>query len=790
MMKKVGISAVILQLFLLLSANAFANSTIEKTQTIRGQVIDQDSKTTLIGANIIIIDSDPIQGTSTDLDGYFRLENVAVGRFNLKVTCMGYEERIIPNILVGSGKEVVLEIELKESFYKIQDAIITATSHKSEALNEMAMVSAKAFSVEETKRYAGSFNDPARLVSGYAGVIGNVSGNNDIIVRGNSSKGILWRLDGMDIPNPNHFSDETSTGGPINALNSSMLNNSDFFSGAFAPEYGNAYSGVFDMKLRNGNNEKREYTISLGIIGMEATLEGPFSKNYKGSYLINYRYSSLDLLDQAGVVDYYGVPKYQDISFKFHLPTKKAGTFQLIGFGGLSSIYQEDFDEINEDSLTRTADLGADVGFGAIKHIYPVNDKTFITSYISATGTRNSYEYNRRYANGVWYKAYYNEFMNTTLRASTNINSKISTHHRIKAGITYSDLAFDMLAREDALGSGTFNTKLNTNDIAGLVQAYINWKYRLAEDLTLVSGVHYMQFLLNNSSAIEPRVGLDWNFAPKQSLSFGFGMHSKVESISTYFATVEDEITGNISTPNENLGLSKSMHYVLGYANQINKNVSLKTEIYYQHLYNLAVENDPNSMFALNNKITGFEDKDLVNEGTGYNYGLELTLERFFANNYYFLITGSLYDSKIKAMDGELRNSRFNGNYAGNLMIGKEWKVGKESKNKTIGLNTKITVFGGGYYTPIDLQASIDAGYEMYQDDQYLAEKSDDVFMLNFALTYRRNREKTTHELKLDFQNATNNQALIQEYYNDIDQSVEKFYQQKIFPTIFYIIQF
>lgn len=788
-MKKLNnILKITLLLFITIASNQAYSSTMQ-TQTIRGRIIDQDSKRSLIGANIIIIGSEPFKGTGSDLDGYFRLDDVHVGRVNLRVTCLGYEEKIVPNILVGAGKEIVLEIELVESLIKIEEVVITSNGHKSEPLNEMATVSAKAFSVEETKRYAGSFNDPARMVSGYAGVTGDAMGNNDIVVRGNSPKGILWKLDGIDIPNPNHFSNEGSTGGPINALNSSMLNNSDFFSGAFAPEYGNAYSGVFDMKLRIGNNEKREYSVSLGVIGMEATLEGPFSKNYKGSYLINYRYSSLDLLDKAGIVDYYGVPKYQDIAFKFHLPTKKAGTFQLVGFGGISSIYQEDFAEENEDSLTRTSEFGADVGFVALKHIYPVNDKTFITSYISASGTQNNNIYDKSDAADDWYTAYYDEFINTSLRVSTNLNTKINAQHRIKMGVTYSDLGYDMFAKEDALNSGAFNTNLDTDGRAGLIQAYANWKYRIQEDLTLVTGIHYMHFLLNNSNSVEPRIGLDWKFAPKQSLSFGYGIHSKVESISTYFATVENT-DGTFSTPNEDLGFSKSMHYVIGYSNRISKNVNLKTELYYQHLYDLAVENDPTSMFALNNIRSGYTNRELVNEGIGYNYGLELTLERFFADNYYFLITGSLYESKIKAMDGELRNSRFNGNYAGNILFGKEFKVGKTSKNKTLGLNAKVSLIGGHRYTPLDLQASIDAGYGIYQEDKFFAYKADDIFILNVALTYRRNREKTTHELKLDFQNATNNQAFVMEYYDDMKQKIEYGYQLPIFPTVIYTIQF
>jgi hypothetical protein len=341
----------LLILFLALSTKAETNRLSE--QTVRGKVIDQDSKSPIIGASVIIVGSNPIMGTSTDLDGNFRIEKVPVGRIELQISYLGYEKKSIPNIVVGSGKEPVLTIEIIESIVKLEDIVVTGQRRKQEALNEMATVSAKVFTVEETKRYAGTFNDPARMVSAFAGVTGDPSGNNDIIVRGNSPKGILWNLEGVEIPNPNHFANEGASGGPINALNGAMLANSDFFSGAFAPEYGNAYSGVFDMKLRTGNNEKQEYSLSGGALGFDGTIEGPIKEGYGGSYLVNYRYSSLGLLDDLGIVDFFGVPKYQDISFKINLPTQNAGSFSIFGLGGLSSIDQKDFDETNEDYVQR-----------------------------------------------------------------------------------------------------------------------------------------------------------------------------------------------------------------------------------------------------------------------------------------------------------------------------------------------------------------------------------------------------------------------------------------------------
>ena len=521
---------------------------------------------------------------------------------------------------------------------------------------------------------------------------------------------------------------------------------------------------------------------------MEATLEGPFKKDYAGSYLVNYRYSSLAILDKAGVVNYYGIPQYQDGSFKVALPTQKAGTFFLIGFGGKSSIFQEDVDE-ETDYVRSAADYFADVGFVGLSHVYPISDKTFIKTSLSLSGTENAVDYNKRHDNGDWYLAYQDEYINTSARISTCVNTKINARHRFKIGATYSHLGYKMFAKSDNLGTGTFNTELDTDGNTGLLQGYINWKYRITEDLTLVSGLHYMQLMLNNSYSIEPRLALKWDINKTQSLSFGAGIHSKQESISTYFATV-DNGDGTYTTPNENLGLSKAAHYVLGYNNRFSKNMNLRMEVYYQQLFDLAVENDINSTFVLNNIRGGYDNRELVNQGSGKNYGLELTLERFFADDYYFLLTSSLYESKLTAMDNIERNSRYNGNYASNLLIGKEFKVGNRAKNKVIGVNTKISLIGGHRFTPLDLDASIAEGDGVYDETQRFAKRGDDIFMMNLALTYRRNRKKTTHEFKIDIQNVTNNQAKVYEYYDDQDQALEHAYQLSIMPNIMYTIQF
>ena len=776
-------------IFLFMSLITFGNLVgQEVTQTVRGIIRDQDSRATLIGANVIVLNSDPIIGTSTDINGEFILQNVPAGRISLKITFLGYEEKVIPNLVIGGGKQVVLEVELVESLIKIDEVVVTAQKNKAEVLNEMAMLSARTFSVEETKRYAGSFNDPARMVSAYAGVTVDPGGNNDIVVRGNSSKGILWKMEGIEIPNPNHFASEGETGGAISALNSAMLSNSDFYTGAFAPEYGNAASGIFDMRLRTGNNQKREYSFSAGVIGIDATVEGPFKKGGNSSYLANYRYSSLAVLDDLGIVDFQGIPKYQDGSFKLLFPTKKAGTFSVFGLGGLSSIYQQEFDAEDENKVLGTSDYRAHMGVVGINQMLMLSNNSYLKNSISFATNGNGEDYTELEDNAQVPR--FTEYLNKeTYSISSTYNTKISNRHTLKAGAIYSLYAYDFNTEVYDRDIKSMKSLLEEDGQAGLMQGFINWKYRISNQFTLVSGVHYMHFLENNSNSIEPRAALKWQFTEKQSLNAGFGVNSKLEPLTVYFAQVR-QADGSYLQPNKDLELAKSNHYVLGYENLLNPNLLFKAEVYYQQHFNVPVENDINSTFSVINTSGWFSDIDLVNEGEGKNYGVELTLEKYFAKNYYFLITGSIYESKYKTLENEWRNTAFNGNYATNVLFGKEFILGDPAKNRTIGVSGKVTYAGGRRFTPIDMEESIEKGYTVRIHDKAFTEQADDFFTTNAVVYYRKERTKTSHEFRLDVQNVTNHSAALDSYYNPRTKEIESINQLPLLPVFYYKIEF
>lgn len=771
---------------LMLTANSGA---MEYTQNIRGSVIDVDSHMPLIGATIIVLGTDPLIGSVTDLDGNFVIKQVPTGRVNLQITSIGYEDKLIPNIIVGSGREVLINIELKESLIQLEEIVITGKKFKAEASNDMALLSSRAFTVEETKRHAGTFNDPARMVASYAGVSNDPHGNNDIVVRGNASKGVQWRLEGIEIPNPNHFADEGMTGGPINALNSDMLANSDFYTGAFAPEYGNALSGVLDMRIRNGNNSKPEYSLGISALGTDITAEGPFSKNHGSSYIINYRYSSLDLLDKAGIVDFGGVPKYQDLSYKVVVPTKKYGTFSLFGLGGKSAIDDEIVDEDNEDIIHETSTYEAKVGLSGLNHTYLFNDNVYLKSSILLSTNSSSY-YEDELDEDVnrMIPGYNDQLEKVTQKVASTLHYKINSKHKLQFGATYTyhDYLFYAEYYDSELERRVrdFDNSGNTDQL----QSFVSWKYRITEDATFVTGVHYQKFGLGDEHIVEPRIGLKWQVHPLHSFHVGFGMHSKHESIPTYFAIINNE-DGTSYTPNKDLKMSKARHFVIGYDFQVNEHTHAKIETYYQDLYDVPVENDVTSHLSMLNYQWGNVDIDLVNGGTGTNYGVELTLERFFHNNFYYLLTGSLFNSRYKALDGVERNTTFNGNYAANFLIGKEYNVGK-SGDRTLGFSGKMTLIGARKITPLDLEESRTVGHSVYADTEIFEHKLDDIFTANFAITYRVNRKKTAHELKFDIQNVTNNQSRIYPYYDSYNDAKDYSTQLGFLPNIIYRIEF
>lgn len=788
------------------------------TQTVRGTLIDTDSKRPLIGASVVIIGTNPLIGTVTDIDGIFRLEEVPTGRIALELAYLGYEGRTVSGIVVNSGKEVVLELEMEESIVKIDEVVVTATKNKGEAINDMATVSARSISPEQTNRYAGGFNDPSRIMSNFAGVTSTQDGSNDIIVRGNSPKYVQWRLEGVQITNPNHFADPSAVGGAVSTLNNNLLANSDFYTGAFAPEYGDVLSGVYDVRLRAGNNEQFESVFGFGLLGTDLTLEGPFKKGYGGSYIVNYRYSTATIIDQLGLIPDVGVPKFQDAAFKVVLPTEKMGVFSMFALGGKSSFLFEDVtpsiwetpgDASMNENIREDFEKGAYLLNTGLNHTLPISDNSYIKTTLaySIEGIEDdifqSDVINFYDDQGIFEKdsiinthlGYKNRLKKSTYRGAITYHHKINARHKLQLGTKYALFNYDLeqsLLPKEAVNRFTladFDGRIST------IRNFVSWKYRVGESLTLVSGFHNMNVLYNNKHTLEPRIAMKWEITPGTSIHAGYGNHSNMESVHNYFARVE-QADGTITEPNKDLDLLKAHHYVIGFEKRIGKNLMAKVEAYYQDLYNLPVENNDTSFYATINEGLDFKYVDLVNEGTGENYGVEITLERFFNNSYYYMINGSLYQSKYKTLEGKERNTSYNGNYLVNILFGKEFeKLGKK-QNQTLGLNAKAFWGGGRKIIPLlrdeNGQLAVNPEKGLFWDYEKAYESSiEDAFQLIISASYKWNNPKATHELFINLDNVTDHKGKISEYYDEREPgSIGYVTQFGFFPNLMYRVYF
>ena len=779
---------------LLLTISVYAQ---QITQTIRGKVVDAQSKFPLIGASVIIPGTSPLIGDATDENGEFRLSGVAIGRTTLAVSYIGYEKRGIANILVTSGKEVFLTIALEEKTSNASEVLILADRQtKASVNNEMATVSARSFSVEETSRYAGSRNDVARMATNFAGVSGANDARNDIVIRGNSPAGVLWRLDGINIPNPSHYGPLGATGGAVSMLNNNVLDKSDFLTAAFPAQYGNAVAGVFDLQLRSGNSEKREYLGQMGFNGFELGAEGPFRKNSKASYLVNYRYSTLGVFKALGMNFGTGsaVPIYQDLTYKVDIPTAKYGQFSFWGMGGKSSIdiLGSELDTTG-NNLTGTTDKNIFTddytGVAGFSHQYYFNSSTSykISLAASSVGQRENLDSLSVHDKG----AIFNErvkYLQNKYSAHLSLNKKIDAKKTLSKGIIVDVYGYDLKHAKLFSSPEQWRNIRNSKGYGTLVQSYTQFQNKFTDKLTLNSGLSFLYFSISQSYAVEPRLGLKYKTAPGQSLNFGYGLHSQIQPLTSYFIQTPVAEGANLLT-NKKLGFTQSHHVVLGYDYLITPDVRLKIEAYYQGLRNVPVEKRSSSFSILNAAIEqeNLITDSLTNKGTGRNYGLELTLEKFYSKGYYYLLTASLFDSKYKGSDGILRNTAYNGHYVVNLLAGKEFKVGQRNN---INIDWKLTSAGGNYRIPINLDKSKASGTGIYELDAAYSEKLNNYFRTDLKLSYRINRPRFTHEIALDIQNLMNTKNVFIQRYNARRGGLETEYQLGIIPIPQYRVLF
>lgn len=779
----------------------------ELTQDISGRVNDVITEEPLIGANIIIIGSSPFIGTVTDINGKFKLDDIPVGQVSLKISFVGYKPVEILNRDLRPGKTLILNVLMDEMVITGEEVEIKGKIDKRGSINSQTSVSSRTFSVDETRRYAGSRGDVARMASNYAGVQVASDSRNDIVIRGNSPAGVQWKLDGMEIPNPNHYGAFGSTGGPVSILNNNQLENSDFLTSAFPAEYGNSLAGVFDLRLKNGNPDEYEFLGMVGFNGFELGAEGPFSKKSDASFIGNYRYSTMEIFELIGMDFGTGtaVPKYQDFSFKVNVPTKKAGTFSLHGMGGKSMIEFLD-SERDTNEVDFYGGEGWDLYNGSELLVLGLNHQISLNKS-SVVKTGLSFTYHHYYVEQDSIVAatkkivpyYYSNFKESRVQFTSSLRKRINVKNNFLLGIAINHYINDLHDSIFMKEQNGFNSLTDYNGTSNLIRPYFTWQLKASNNLTFNVGVDYMLYTYNSTSSIEPRAGIVYQVNKASKLSFAYGLHSQILPATTYN---REAYVGNNQyvTMNNDLDLQKSHHFVLGYDWYINQFIRMKSEVYYQYLYDVAVNGHKKDTYSLLNQGADFyvwNPDTLVSTGTGYNYGVELTAEHFLNNGFYFLATGSLFESKYKGSDGVERNTAFNSNFVTNFLAGKEWELGSKRSDKkskvqqwVIGADLKVNWAGGRRYTPIDEAQSKIEHRPVYVNDKTYDEKFPNYFRTDIKAFYKYRSKKSNYEFGLDVQNIFNNKNIYSQNFNTSTGEIYYTYQLGIMVIPYFRIEF
>jgi hypothetical protein len=780
----------------------FATHAQNNTQTIKGTITDKASDKPLAGATITISNG-KTSSCISNANGQFTQSNISTGRVIVTVTMVGYKSAVIPEILVTAGKEVIIDVSLEQEVTNISSVTVTSSkARKGNASNEFAGASSRSFSMEEVTRFAGGRNDPSKLVSSFAGVISNSDSRNDIVVRGNSPAGVLWRLEGVPTPSPNHFATAGTTGGPVSALNTNALKTSDFYTGAFPAEYGNANAAVFDIQLRAGNSSKHEKTIQLNLFsGLEAMLEGPLNnKNNGASYLVGYRYSFVQIGQSLGLkVGVSAVPKYQDWVYNIQLAKGKAGKLNFFGMGGISSIDFLGKDTDTTDFYSRQDQDGkvrSNLMVMGAKHTIDIGKNTYLKTVVSYASTKSDFD-QYQYSLPLDYKNNWlviqSRNKQNTFRVSSLLNTKYNAKLTWRNGVLAEIFTVEskVLSRDGQTATAPFQVQQDYNGTSSLLQAFSQFRYKPTNALAITGGLHGMYYTFNKTSMIEPRLGFTYQLNNSNTLLFNYGLHGQLQPLPVYLF---QQINGGLfDQSNQQLGFTKAHHFVAGYEKRIGKDWRVKAEAYYQYLYDVPVEKIKTGFSMLNAgaDFTYPEKAGLVNEGKGTNYGVELTVEKFLSNGFYVLATGSIFQSKYKGSDGIERNTTFNYGYAANLLTGREWKTGKTKKN-AFTFDVKLTTLGGRYTTPVNLAASIAANKEILDETRYNAEQLKGYFRLDtkFGIRINSSKKKLSQTFYLDLQNVTNQKNIFLRRYNPERQRIGEVNQIGFFPDILYRIQF
>ena len=750
------------------------------TQTLRGTVVDAVTTQPVIGAELrLTADSSVFLAVSDDYGKYVFTE-LPVGRYILNTYALGYEAAEVPGILIESAKPTVFRLELRTGTTELAGVTVAAP------VAALQPVGTELITIEQVNRFPATFYDPARLAASYAGVANTSDQANGLSVRGNSPTTLQWRLEGVEIVNPNHtpnagtFSDRTTLyGGGVNILSAQLLGNTQLHKGPFAARYGNAVGGVLDMELRRGNTESRARAAQISLVGIDLSAEGPLFKNSEASIVSNLRYSFTGILAELGA-DFGGEEiRFYDAATSAYLPVGNRGAyFDVIAVYGQSSnrFNGPAEDTIQEEKDLRRIDFEAQTSILGATFVQPVGTAAVLKSTFVYSGLGAD----RLVARTADAAVVEGETVDQhKLAFHTGWAQRLSSQSKLNAGVYVTGHLFD------ARYFGGPEDLVDALPDAALIEGYAEWTRRWTPQWRMQLGLsaQYYSYGANNK-ALEPRISVAYTPARAHRLTAAYGLHSQLNSPLLYLRP-----TGTLTADLEVLGFRRAHHATLAYEWFGPRDRRVTAAFFYQDHFDVPIGGSGSvPAFSAFNLTDGVGQTLLTNGGTGRNYGAELTFEQRLRADWYFLLNGTYFRSQFGRSDNATySNGRFDGRYLVNATVGKEWPT--KRAGRFLGLNGRLNYFGGYRAQPIDLEASRAAGRTVFGGSGLFTEAPDRYFRIDTRLYWKLNHPKRTTTLALDIQNVTATENLAFRYYDSfLDEIVERT-QLGLIPNLTYRVE-
>jgi len=777
---------------LFLSILLVINSSFAFTQnhkSIRIYVFDAISHSPLTGCEINIYPSK--LKYQTDSTGMAEVLALSPGRFHCVVYKEGFKPLVSDYFIHSAQSSSQISLYMYDGSKQLSEVEVRASAMltSNEAKNSFSYLSSRSFSSEDTERIPMGLNDPSRMALSYPGVhVGRSDLDNPIIVRGNSPYGVSWRIEGIDVPNPNHFAKHGTGGGGISILSAQLMGKSDFYSGAMPAEFGNALAATFDIRLREGNYKNKAYKVRASMLGIDVAAEGPF-KNGRSSYLVNYRYSTLGLMNWLTfyLVGNRTVNTFSDISFNLIFNSKnlknKTTVFGVMGKSMDYAFPQPDPEKrkvgVLDDWEERVRP--SEMGVVGVTHTKNINPRSSLKLVVAATVSRIL-----RYSDTLSYediKFRYNteKYIDNRISANMAYLTKVNRTLKVKAGVQIQ--MTDFVFNRTTLPRSSMND-LNAQAIGISIWANGAGKSLIGEAYTMVekvwlnkiylnAGFHLMHFFFNNSNSFEPRMALKYSPNTKHVVAASYGLHSQLLPMSTYFVArrISDRPPYSYDYPNKDLAFPRSRHFVISYRAMLPKDFKITTELYSQNISRSLVQKNKESNFWILNASDGYPGiTDMIATGRGFNKGIDLTLEKLFYSTYFLMITGSSYDAKYETFAGDVFSSSFNDRFGTTLTFGREFNL---KRKRVIQAGFRGMYNGGFLYTEPDSVKS--AEYMTYIPKYSETNKLEAPAYrrLDARISYRYSGKKTSGQVALDIQNATGYANVSRAYYNIITRQIE-----------------